>query len=878
MKAKKTNGGLEAKADCTKEVYRRGRAIFAGLDGERRNVDKGLAFLEAAAIAGNLDAYAEFAYLSALEKEEIGVEGLDDEDPNVATENRRKYIQKIKEAEETNPYAGFLLAAMLAEGGDLIAKDEKRAASIWKKAMARLRRRAENDALDAFCYGNELRIATLDDSDSKKEKWWRYLWDAFARKNADAKDEAERWLLKSAEAGYARAATVWFSSCCVFEEPGDGKKRKKALQLLERAATEQEDATAALFLGLGYLNGRVGDEYDRAAGIDWLYRAAEGGDTDAMTNLGDICAGVVYKKEGEEPDYESAVYWYSRAATLGDAAANVKVGDAYRLGKGVKKSAGLACFWYRGAVAEGDGEGMRKLAWAFYYGEGVEKDLEKAKLHFSAAVEKGNGEAARDLGDLYALGDGFPKDDEEAAVWFRKGVELGDDESIARLVARLDGGIGAKVSAEESRWLRKCYEDAAPKPLGACDEAVEALTRRLSEGINKEANRKEAELWRRSAAEKNIAFWRGVATELMPESLRRLGIECLEKGDEKNVEEGLRYLRQAAELGCSNAAIRLGCVCFEGERVEQDVEEALGWFRKAAELGNGEGANIVAGFYNEGLVVDQDREEAFRWYRKASDLGFSEALVSMGIMFLDGNFERDVDKALGYLREAVDAGSANAAYLIGTIYDDGELLAEDPGEALKWFRKAGEMGSVEAAVHLGELYRDGEDADDVDDNFNPVKPDWNEAARWFSQAAETEEAGWCAYALFLLYDQAGDCEGGATLDKDDAEALRALRQAAGRTSDLVGPKAKHRLGEVYEFGEFGVEANVDAARQLYRDALATLDEIGEREAAFLFDDESDEGEANILDAARERLLSFATTDVEADLREALEQAMRRLER
>ena len=882
MTTKQTNGGLETKEDWGKELYRRGRAIFAGLDGERRNRDKGLAFLEAAAMAGNVDAQAERFYFMFAEEDWENLFGPEDKDPNVFRENKMKHVEQIKEwAEAGNPYAGLLWAAFLdgAEDDaedDAVKKDAKRAAATRRKAMAALRRRAENDALDAYYYSRALE-EELDDADAdadvaKSEAWWKKIWNAVTRKNATAAEEAERWMLKSAEAGHARAVASWFGGYYIYKDRVDEKEAEKAFQLLEKAAVEQEDAVAAFFLGLSYLDGRFGKN-DRQAGIDWVYKAATAGHANAMTMLGDLSAGVAFKKEGDKLSDENAIYWYRRAATSGDASANVKAGDAHRLGKGVEKNAELACFWYARAVEEGVAEGMRKLAWAFYYGEGVEKDLEKAEFYFRAAVDAGDGEAARDLGDLYALGDGFPKDAEKATAWFRKGAELGDDEAIARLATRLASGVeGEKSLAEESEWLRKRYENAAPGRGGAGLEAIEALARRLAEGGG-EANRKEAELWRRCASEKEIVFWRRLATDGNPDAMWRLGCAYLDDESKENVEEGLRWLRQAAERGLSEAATRLGCERFQGENVEQDGEEALRWFRKAAELGNGEGAYLVANHYAEGCVVEQDFEEAFRWYRKAADLGFSKGLAAMGVMFLNDDFGRDVDKALGYLREAVDAGNADAAFLVGTLYEDDEFLEKDPSAALKWFRKAGEMGSVDAAVVLGELYRDGDD----DGEF--VKPDWNEAARWFSQAAETEEAGWCAYSLFLLYDQAGDCEEGATLEKDDAEALRALRRAAERTSDLIGPKAKLRLGEVYERGEFGVEANVDEARRFYREALATLDKISERAAlAFADGGESDFVESEILEEAREKLLNSATTDVEAELREALEQATRRLER
>lgn len=870
MTTKEIFGAFKTQADLGEALYRRGRAVFAGLDGERRNCEKGLAFLEAAALAGNADAQAEWIFFflhTADDKEPNPLEPKEKEDADAF----RKIIEKL--AETGNPYAGLLWATGLADEENEGEKNEKRAAATRRKAMAALRRRAKNDALDAYYYYACLKEENnADDAQNTTNyaTWWRKMRKAI--KDARGEAEAERWLRKAAEGGYAPAVADWYGGYFIYQEKRGEKEAEKALQLLEKAAIEQEDARAALFLGLSYLYGRDGKK-DRQAGIDWVYKAATSGYAGAMTLMGELCARDAFKEEGEEPDYENAVYWYRRAATSGDALANVKVGDAYRLGKGVEMNAKKAFFWYGRAVEADVAEGMRKLAWALYYGEGVEKNLEEAELAFRAAVEAGDGEAARDLGDLYALGDGFPKDDKKATAWFRKGAELGDAESIARLATRLDLGVdgGGEDAAETNEWLRKCYENAAPT-WGDVDETVAALTRRLAEGTGGAINRAEAEYWRRCASEKKLCWYRRLAMDGEPRAMWELAFAYLYDDEvERDVEEGLRWLRKAAEKGVAEAAKSLGVEFFLGERVERDAEEALRWCRKAAELGDGEGASLVGNFYNEGGVVERDAEEALRWFRKAAELGESDGLLAAGRLFLDEDgLERDVDKALGYWREAVEAGNARAAFYIGWFYDASEDFgqAADPVAALEWFHKASEMGSGEAALVLGELYRDG------DEEYG-VEPDWNEAARYFAQAAETDEGEWCAYALFRLYDEAGDDGAGATLEKDDAEALRALRQAAERTSDFVGPKAKLRLGEVYERGELGVEANVDEARRLYREALATLDEISERNVARLFDDEADD-EADIWTEARERLLNSATTDVEADLRKALEEATRRL--
>ncbi len=86
--------------------------------------------------------------------------------------------------------------------------------------------------------------------------------------------------------------------------------------------------------------------YDRAnlksALIVWL-AAAEGGDTDAQNNVGEIFERGL----GGEPNYEAAAIWYAKAAEKGHAAALLNLGTLYEQGRGVEKDRLKALNYYR---------------------------------------------------------------------------------------------------------------------------------------------------------------------------------------------------------------------------------------------------------------------------------------------------------------------------------------------------------------------------------------------------------------------------------------------------------------------------------------------------------------------------------------------------
>jgi TPR repeat protein len=77
----------------------------------------------------------------------------------------------------------------------------------------------------------------------------------------------------------------------------------------------------------------------------WLVRSAEGGCTDAMTELG----RYAYTAE----DYREATKWYGKAANLGDPFAEWIMASYYEEGKGEARNLELALQWYKRAQESG---------------------------------------------------------------------------------------------------------------------------------------------------------------------------------------------------------------------------------------------------------------------------------------------------------------------------------------------------------------------------------------------------------------------------------------------------------------------------------------------------------------------------------------------
>lgn len=87
------------------------------------------------------------------------------------------------------------------------------------------------------------------------------------------------------------------------------------------------------------------DRSDYKTALKVWMEAAEGGDAQAQTNVGEIFE----KGLGTEPNYEAALIWYRKAAAQGNTRAQFNLGTLYETGQGVPQDKLEALNWYRQA-------------------------------------------------------------------------------------------------------------------------------------------------------------------------------------------------------------------------------------------------------------------------------------------------------------------------------------------------------------------------------------------------------------------------------------------------------------------------------------------------------------------------------------------------
>ena len=122
------------------------------------------------------------------------------------------------------------------------------------------------------------------------------------------------------------------------------------------------------------------DRADYKTALQVWMEAAEGGDAEAQTNVGEIFE----KGLGSSPNYEAALIWYRKAAAQGNTRAQFNLGTLYETGQGVPQDKVEALNWYRQAwgVAADD----------LMFTSAAEREQDKLRSALDASIAEKDGQ------------------------------------------------------------------------------------------------------------------------------------------------------------------------------------------------------------------------------------------------------------------------------------------------------------------------------------------------------------------------------------------------------------------------------------------------------------------------------------------------------
>ncbi|HED34196.1 MAG TPA: hypothetical protein ENJ08_08290 [Gammaproteobacteria bacterium] len=262
---------------------------------------------------------------------------------------------------------------------------------------------------------------------------------------------------------------------------------------------------------------------------------------------------------------------------------------------------------------------------------------------------------------------------------------------------------------------------------------------------------------------------------------------------------------EAAESGNVEAQYSLAKFYYGGTYpfMNSDFIAAEKWFRKAAMQGHAKAQVHLGIIYSRGQGHEKNIVEAEKWYRKSAEQGNIKGLLSLAYMYHQGRggIEKNYVEAEKWFRKAALAGVPRAQFELGYYYEEGlGGVPRNYAEAERWYRKAAIEGNEEAAGHLGNLYYTGQG----------VQQDYQEAVKWLRIAVKRQDA-YGQNILGVMYRY------GHGVKQDYSRAIQLFKLAATQFM-TSSPEAAKNLGDLFYFGEGGVQQNYIESEKWYRKA------------------------------------------------------------
>lgn len=105
----------------------------------------------------------------------------------------------------------------------------------------------------------------------------------------------------------------------------------------------------------------------------------------------------------------------------------------------------------------------------------------------------------------------------------------------------------------------------------------------------------------------------------------------------------------------------MGLALENGYSTTADASQAVEWYRKAAEQGLDSAQINLARCYLQGIGVTKDEQIGLHWLQVAINSGNSDAMVNLGIFFVNQGNEAE---GMKWLKEAQEKGNDKAEQLL----------------------------------------------------------------------------------------------------------------------------------------------------------------------------------------------------------------------
>jgi len=242
------------------------------------------------------------------------------------------------------------------------------------------------------------------------------------------------------------------------------------------------------------------------------------------------------------------------------------------------------------------------------------------------------------------------------------------------------------------------------------------------------------------------------------------------------VEKGLKYLSSASDEGHLDAKAIEGYCLLTGLGVEKNVETGLKTIKECYAAGSPVAALYLSQIYIKGDPPPQNVEEGMRILENECQTEKNyQAKYFLANCLLDGTsgIKKDFSRGFKMMKNAAK-GSAGALYKLGYIYDNGKYgIPINEGKAFFYFKQAANRDFPSSCSAVGIWYLKG---------LKPVKKDFEQAKYWLRKGSELgDEFG----SWYLLEPQ--EFEQAATKGSSEMQYVLGRRSADGAGCEVNIP-------------------------------------------------------------------------------------------
>eukprot|EP01080_Neovahlkampfia_damariscottae_P002761 gene2761-4169_t len=201
-----------------------------------------------------------------------------------------------------------------------------------------------------------------------------------------------------------------------------------------------------------------------------------------------------------------------------------------------------------------------------------------------------------------------------------------------------------------------------------------------------------------------------IKTEEKPISMTYFAISRYIDKEFTNKEKSLEYLLRSVEMGNVFAEYEYGLILVEGKfGIEKNVEKGMKHLRNSSNAGYLCSTYKLANIYEYGIngVIKPDLFMAYVHYKKAA-VHSPRAMADCAFFNSNGmGTKLNIPLALEYYNKAYYYGYTTALVQLGLLYEVGEKVERDINKALEYYSKALEEKCYVACDSIAYIYSEG---------------------------------------------------------------------------------------------------------------------------------------------------------------------------